>query len=87
MAPSYLHMRVLNFRAQKFAIGKKVVAVQQYISGNIFIDIGEVGEIVGEAYHDLPDLNMFNIRVIDIDFGLQKISLGEAVAEMFVEPL
>ena len=78
-------MRVLNFKSRKFAVGKNVVIVQTYQSGTVVLNIGDVGKITGESYHNLPDMNLFNIRVIDIDFGIHKVSIGEAIAEMFME--
>ena len=80
-------MRVLNFKSKRFAVGKNVRVIKTYQSGNVTLNIGDVGKITGESYHNLPDMNLFNIRVVDLDFGIYKISIGEAIAETFMETL
>ncbi len=78
-------MRILNFKAKKFAVGRMVMIKLKYQSGNINLDIGDCGKIVGESYVDLPDMGLFNIRVLDLDFGQHKFSVGEGIAETFMD--
>lgn len=80
-------MRILNFKSKKFAVGKKVIIVQTYQSGMITLNVGNIGKITGESYHDVPDMGLFNIRVVDLDFGIHKLSIGEVIAEMFMETI
>ena len=80
-------MRVLNFRARKFAIGKKVKLVMDFKSGSILLVAGCIGTIIGEHIENLPDMGLFNIRVLEIDFVKHRIAVGEAVADTYMEPL
>lgn len=58
-----------------------------YQSGQITLQVGAVGKIVGESYQTLPDLNLFNIRVIDLEFSTCKLSIGEGIAEVYMDEL
>jgi len=80
-------MRVLNFKAHKFAIGKSVIIVNEYKCGAIYLAAGDTGKIVGAEVHNYPDLGLFNIRVIDLEFFSCDISMGEKVAEQYMKIL
>lgn len=80
-------MKTINFRAKKFAVGCILKAVKAYKCGSIVIQVGEVGRVVKEKTSDYPDLGLFRIRVIDIQFSLHKVSMGESVADMYFEEL
>ena len=78
-------MRVLNFRAKKFAIGSLVVIIKTFINGNIILATGETGKIISESFISLPDMNLFDIRILDIKFTRCTISVGELIAEKYME--
>jgi len=81
------HMRVINRKAKPFAIGRKVIIVKDFKSGMIHLAIGEVGLIVGEHIENLPDMGLFNIRVIEIEFKAHKINIGVGIADTYMEQL
>lgn len=78
-------MRVINSKTRKFRVGSKVRITRVYQSGNITLNVGDIGKITGQKFYNLPDMGLFNIRVIDINFGKHKISIGVAIAEMHME--
>ena len=80
-------MLTLNFKSQKFAIGKTVIVIQDYKIGSIFISKGETGIITGAKKHNYPDLGLFDILVVDFKFALCDLSMGEKVAEQYIKVL
>lgn len=80
-------MRTINYKSRKFAIGKSVIVIQTYVFGAIRLSVGDVGKVVGESYTNLPYFGLFDIRVIDMDFNGQRVSMGEAIAEVYLEEL
>lgn len=83
MAGSF--MRVINQKAKRFAVGKNVVVKKQYVSGMITLLIGAKGLITGSSIHSLPDMNLFNIRVIDLMFPNCVLSIAEQIANEYLE--
>lgn len=82
----HIQMRVINFKSHKFVVGKRVMVKTPYQSGNITLNIGDVGLITGVSFETLLQFNLINIRVLDIDFGKHKISVGEGIAETYFQP-
>jgi len=73
-------MKILNIN-KKFAIGKTVVAFKEFVSGSITISVGDQGVIKKITVESFPDLGLFNIRIVHMDFGKHEISMGDQVAE------
>ena len=78
-------MRVLNFKAKKFIVGRKVIITKTFVNGNVILTIGEVGKIIRESIINLPDMNLFNIRVLELEFLRHTFSVGEQIAEKYME--
>ena len=78
-------MRTLNFKARKFIVGRSVIIRLTFINGNIILTIGEVGKVIGESRLSLPDMNLFNLRVLEIEFKNHTLSVGEQIAEKYME--
>jgi hypothetical protein len=71
-------MRTINSTI-KFSIGQKVKVFKTYVLGNTSIKIGSIGKIVDIHILNLPDLMLFNIRVLDVDFDGEIISAAEDI--------
>lgn len=78
-------MRTLNFKARRFAVGKSVIIINEYKIGSVYLAVGDIGKIVGAAIHNYPDLGLFNIRVIDLEFFSYDVSMGQKIAEQYME--
>ena len=80
-------MRTLNFKTKKFRVGQSIVVIKTFVNGNVVLATGEIGKIVGESRVSLPDMNLFNIRVLDLEFGKNKFSVGQPIAEEYMDGL
>ncbi len=80
-------MRTINKKATKFDIGKKVIVKKRYDLGNINVNVGDVGVIISASKFNLPDMGLFDLRVIDIKFPNGVISMGEQVCEEYMDRL
>lgn len=77
-------MRTLNATGYKFALGKTIVVIKEYRSGNMLLKTGTVGFICGIEVQTFADLGLFNIRILDMEFGHLKVSMGEGVAKEYM---
>jgi hypothetical protein len=80
-------MRVLNFKAKKFILGRKVIVKKTFVNASVILATGEIGKIISESHIDLPDMGLFNIRVLEIEFPNNTINIGEPIAEEYMEML
>lgn len=80
-------MRTINKKAIKFDIGKKVIVKKRYDLGNINVNVGDIGVIINCGHISLPDMGLFDIRVIDIKFSNGTISMGEQICEQYMDIL
>lgn len=78
-------MRVINFKAKKFIVGEKVVIIKTFINGNFTFVLGEIGKILSEETINLPFMNLFDVRILEIEFSKGTISIGEQIAEEHME--
>ncbi len=78
-------MRILNFKAKKFIVGRSVSVIKTFVNGNTVLAVGEVGEIISEQTISLPDMNLFGIRVLEIEFLIHTVSVGEQIAEEYMK--
>ncbi|KKM66894.1 hypothetical protein LCGC14_1476590 [marine sediment metagenome] len=78
-------MRVLNFKAKKFIVGRNIVVKKTFVNGNVVLATGEIGKILSESIISLPDMNLFDIRVLEIEFSKNTVNLGESIAEEYME--
>lgn len=78
-------MRVLNFKAKKFIVGRDVIVKKTFVNGNVVLATGEIGKILSESIISLPDMNLFNIRILEIKFLKNTINIGEPIAEEYME--
>lgn len=76
-------MRILNFNSKTFAVGRTITTIKEYQQGNIHILIGDKGTIEKITVESFPDMGLFNLKIIHMDFGLQQLSMGEEVAERY----
>lgn len=74
-------MRVLNFKTRGFAVGRTITAIKEYKQGMLHITVGTKGVVEKITVESFPDLGLFNLRIIHMNFGLQQLSMGEEVAE------
>ena len=79
-------MRIIN-SSNKFSVGSRVIVTKEFKSGMILLCVGAIGKIIGDHFETLPDIGLFNIRVVEIDFGQHKISVGESVAKQHMRTL
>jgi hypothetical protein len=80
-------MRIINKGRPKFCVGRQVVVKKEYRSGNTYLYIGETGEIIGSNKYNLPDMGLFDINVLDIKFLSCVLSLGESIADEYLNVL
>ena len=73
-------MKILNF-SNKFAIGKHIIAVKEFKYGSIKISVGDKGTINKITIESFPDIGLFNLKILHMDFGNHQLSMGEEVAE------
>ena len=59
----------------------------EYNSGMIHLLAGEIGVIIGEYIENVPDMGLFNIRVIEVEFKAHTINVGVSIAEVYMEQL
>jgi hypothetical protein len=78
-------MRVINFKAKKFIVGKKVIIIKTFVNGNFTFVVGEIGKILSEETINLPYMNLFDVRILEIEFSKSIISIGERIAEEYME--
>ena len=80
-------MFVINSTASKFIIGKHIIIIKAYVNGNIKLNIGDRGIVKGAHFMSLPDMGLFNIRVVDLVFGNQVLHIGDQIAEEYMDTL
>lgn len=78
-------MRILNISSKRFAVGKTIIAVKKFINGSITISVGDRGVIKKITIESFPDLGLFNIRILHIDFGKHEVSMGDQIAEGYFD--
>ena len=78
-------MFVLNSTSSKFLIGKSVIIVKPYTNGQIKLQSGDKGLITGAHLMSIPDMGLFNIRIIEVSFGTKTINLSDVIAEEYME--
>jgi len=75
-------MKTLNISSLKrFAVGKTVIAIKEFVNGSITISVGDQGVIKKITIESFPDLGLFNIRVLHMDFGKHEVGMGDQIAE------
>lgn len=77
-------MKVINFSAGRFAIGRSVIMTHPYVGTNIVLVPGDKGVITSITIETFADLGIFDLRIIHIDFGKCKISMGEQIAKNYL---
>ena len=77
-------MKVINFSAGRFAVGRTVIMRQPYVNGNIVLVPGDRGTITDITVETFTDLGIFDLRVVHIDFGKCKLSMGEQIAKNYL---
>ncbi|MHA1675802.1 MAG: hypothetical protein ACTSU6_01355 [Candidatus Njordarchaeales archaeon] len=80
-------MRVLNFKAYKFAVGKQVKIISEYVINGTVLQVGEIGKIIKYETHSYPDIGLFGIKVIRFVFGTREVAMGQSIAELYMEVL
>ncbi len=78
-------MFVLNSTSSKFLIGKSVIITKSYTNGQIKLQTGDKGLVVGAHLMSLPDMGLFNIRIIEVIFGIKTVNLSDSIAEEYME--
>jgi len=78
-------MYVINSNASKFIIGKKVIMIKNYTNGSIKLNVGEKGVVKDTHTMNIPDMGLFNIRVLDLVFNNQTIHVGDQIAEEYMD--
>lgn len=73
-------MKTLNI-GKKFAVGKKVIAIKEFINGSITVSVGDCGIIKQITTESFPDIGLFNLKILHMDFKKFEISMGKQVAE------
>lgn len=87
MGPNFYKMRTINCKNKKFRIGQSVIMTKVYVNGKTILTNGTIGKIVSESIINLPDMGLFNIRVLDIHFLNTDLSIGEDVAKEYMDTL
>lgn len=80
-------MRTINSKPVEPKIGRKVIVKKEYKSGNHYLYIGEVGNIVGVSTYNLPDFGLFDVKVYDIKFASYILSWGEGIIKEYLNVL
>jgi hypothetical protein len=78
-------MRVVNFHAQKFSVGKTLIIIKPYTSGNVVLSVGATGIIERITVESFPDLMLFDIRILHVRFGKHTFGLNEKLAEEYMD--
>jgi len=73
-------MKILNIN-KKFTVGKTVVAIKEFTNGSVKIAIGDFGVIRKITIESFPDLGLFDIKILHMDFGKHELSMGDQIAE------
>jgi hypothetical protein len=76
---------VINSNASRLLVGRHVIVIKTYSSGNTKLNIGDCGTITDEQFMDVPDLGLFNIRVLSLSFGSQVLHIGEQIIKEYLE--
>ena len=80
-------MFVINSTASKFIIGKRVIIIEPFSNGNVKLAIGDRGIVKDAHFMSLPDMGLFNIRVVDLIFGNQALHIGDQIAEEYMDTI
>jgi hypothetical protein len=83
-------MRVINSRGSgKFAKGQRVLVVKDFYLSikSLRLTKGEVGQVVDVFVDSIPDLGLFNVRILSINFSRQVITIGQSVIEDYIKPI
>lgn len=80
-------MFVINSTASKFIIGKRVVITKPFTNGNVKLNVGDRGFVKDAHFMSLPDMGLFNIRIVDLVFGNQVLHIGDQIAEEYMDTI
>lgn len=80
-------MRTLNAAGHQFSVGKTIVVVKEYKAGTTILKTGTVGYISSVEVQSFPDIGLFDIRILGLDFGTQVVHMGEPVAREYMRLL
>jgi len=80
-------MYVINSTASKFIIGKKIIVIKPFTNGNIVLGVGDRGFVKDAHFMSIPDMGLFNIRVVDLVFGSQVLHIGDQIAEEYMDTI
>ena len=80
-------MYVINSTASKFTIGKQVIMIKSFANGSITLTVGERGIVKDAHFMSLPDMGLFNIRVVDLVFGSKILHIGDQIAEEYMDTI
>jgi len=78
-------MRTINLHYHKFKVGNKVKMIKPYSNGIVKLNIGDLGIIKSISIEHLPDIGLFDLRILHLDFIKYKISMGDDVAKEFMD--
>ena len=78
-------MYVINSTASKFIIGKKVVVIRPFQNGIVKLNNGDIGIVKDAYFTSIPDMGLFNIRIVELLFGNQQLHIGDQIAEEYMD--
>ena len=75
-------MRVLNFYT-KFQMGSIVQVKKTYTGGMFTLTVGVQGIVDKITIESLPQMSLFNLRVIHMKFGKEQLNMEESIAREY----
>lgn len=78
-------MRTINVTHSLYRIGKRVVVTKLFSSGSVILHVGDVGIIRGIESHNLPDFGLFDLKVYNISFIGNEVSVGEGIIKEYMD--
>jgi hypothetical protein len=78
-------MKVINVEAHKFIVGLNIIVIRPYCIGSITLQVGSIGRIEKITTEHLPDLGLFNLRILHIVFGSKRFGINDKIAEDYFD--
>ena len=77
-------MRVLNFHS-KFTLGSTIEVKKIYSGGAFTLDMGARGVVEKITIESLPQMGLFDLRIVHMKFGNHQLGMEEKIAREYFE--
>ena len=66
-------------------MGLNVIVIKPYVIRSIKLQIGTIGKIEKVTNEHLPDLGLFNLRILHMIFGFKRFVINNKIAEEYFD--